>query len=91
MNDEHDKLSHFRAVQKCCAAIHHEGAKGEKDLGARWGEWLASRPGRALPPGKGSRYLMDKRLGGPRYVKGIHSFIFLSFLTWNIGPLSGFL
>jgi len=23
------------------------------DLGTRWGEWSASRPGRALPPGKG--------------------------------------
>jgi hypothetical protein len=22
------------------------------DLGTRWGEWSASRPGRALPPGK---------------------------------------
>jgi hypothetical protein len=61
-----NKLPHFRAVQKSCAAIHHEGATGEEDLGARWGEWLASRPGRALPPGKGSRYLLDKRLGGPR-------------------------
>jgi hypothetical protein len=23
------------------------------ELGTRWGEWSASRPGRALPPGKG--------------------------------------
>jgi hypothetical protein len=23
------------------------------DLGTRWGEWSASRPGRPLPPGKG--------------------------------------
>jgi hypothetical protein len=23
------------------------------DLGSRWGEWSASRPGRALPPEKG--------------------------------------
>jgi hypothetical protein len=23
------------------------------NLGTRWGEWSASRPGRALPPGKG--------------------------------------
>jgi hypothetical protein len=23
------------------------------DLGTTWGEWSASRPGRALPPGKG--------------------------------------
>jgi hypothetical protein len=41
--------------------IHHEGACGERgvqflpilDLGTRWGEWSASRSGRALPPGKG--------------------------------------
>jgi hypothetical protein len=26
------------------------------DLGTRWGEWSASRPGRALPLGKGPRY-----------------------------------
>jgi hypothetical protein len=25
-----------------------------RNLGARWGEWSASRPGRALPTGKGS-------------------------------------
>jgi hypothetical protein len=24
-----------------------------RDLGTRWGEWSASHPGRALPPGKG--------------------------------------
>jgi hypothetical protein len=34
--------------------------RGEEDvapthnLGTRWGEWSASRPGHALPPGKGS-------------------------------------
>jgi hypothetical protein len=30
------------------------------------GEWSASRPGRALFPGKGPRYPLDRRLGGPR-------------------------
>jgi hypothetical protein len=35
------------------------------DLGTRWGEWSASRPGRALPPGKVPRYPLDRRLGGP--------------------------
>jgi hypothetical protein len=33
--------------------------------GTRWGEWSASRPGRALPPGKGSRYQQYSGLGGP--------------------------
>jgi hypothetical protein len=39
----------------------HGGAWGEEevyllliiDLGTRWGEWLVSRPGRALAPGNG--------------------------------------
>jgi len=34
------------------------------DLGTRWGEWSASRPGRALPRGKDPRYPLDRRLGG---------------------------
>jgi hypothetical protein len=42
-------------------ATRHGCAWGQKskplllilNLGTRWGEWLASRPGRALPPGKG--------------------------------------
>jgi hypothetical protein len=29
------------------------------------GEWSASRPGRALPPGKGPLYPLYRRLGGP--------------------------
>jgi hypothetical protein len=29
------------------------------------GELSASRPGCALPPGKGPRYPLDRRLGGP--------------------------
>jgi hypothetical protein len=28
-------------------------------------EWSASRPGRALSPGKGPRYPLDRRLGAP--------------------------
>jgi hypothetical protein len=31
------------------------------DLGTRWGEWSASRPGRKDP-----RYPLYKRLGGPQ-------------------------
>jgi hypothetical protein len=34
------------------------------------GEWSASRPGRALPPGKGPRYPLDRRLGGPQSRSG---------------------
>jgi hypothetical protein len=30
------------------------------------GEWSASRPGRALGPGKGPRYPLYRRLGGPQ-------------------------
>jgi hypothetical protein len=40
------------------------------DLGTRWGEWSASRPGRALPPGKGPRYPLYRRLGGPQSRSG---------------------
>jgi hypothetical protein len=29
------------------------------------GEWSASRPGRALPPGKEPRFPLNRRLGGP--------------------------
>jgi hypothetical protein len=32
------------------------------DLGLRWGEWSASRPGRALPPRKDSWYPLDRRI-----------------------------
>jgi hypothetical protein len=33
-------------------------------------EWSASRPGRALPPGKGPRYPLYRRLGGPQSRSG---------------------
>jgi hypothetical protein len=33
-------------------------------------EWSASRPGRALAPGKGPRYPLDTRLGGPQSWSG---------------------
>jgi hypothetical protein len=33
------------------------------DLGTRWGEWSASRPGRALPPGKGPPVLIGQEAG----------------------------
>jgi hypothetical protein len=34
------------------------------------GEWSASRPGRALPPGKDPRYPLARRLGGPQSRSG---------------------
>jgi hypothetical protein len=34
------------------------------------GEWSASRPSRALPPGKGCRYPLNMRLGGPQSWSG---------------------
>jgi hypothetical protein len=37
------------------------------------GEWSASRPGRDLAPGKGSRYPLDRRLGGPQSRSGQRS------------------
>ena len=35
------------------------------NLGARWGGWLAPRPGR-FTPGKETRYPLYRRLGGPQ-------------------------
>jgi hypothetical protein len=40
------------------------------DLGTRWGEWSASRPGRALTQGKDPRYPLYMRLGGPQSRSG---------------------
>jgi hypothetical protein len=37
-----------------------------KTLALDGGEWSASRPGRALPPGKGSRYHLTEGWVGPR-------------------------
>jgi hypothetical protein len=34
------------------------------------GEWSASRPGRVLPQGKGPRYPLYRRLGGPQSRSG---------------------
>jgi hypothetical protein len=33
-------------------------------------EWSASCPSHVLPPGKDSRYLLDRRLGGPQTWSG---------------------
>jgi hypothetical protein len=40
------------------------------DLGTRWGEWSASRPGRVLAPEKGPRYPLCRKLGGPQSWSG---------------------
>jgi hypothetical protein len=40
------------------------------DLGIRWGEWSASRLGRALPPEKDPLYPLYRRLGGPQSRSG---------------------
>jgi hypothetical protein len=34
------------------------------------GEWSVSLPGRALPPGEGPPYPLDRRLGGPQSRSG---------------------
>ena len=39
------------------------------NLGARWGGWLAPRPGR-FTPGKGTRYPLYRRLGTPQCRSG---------------------
>jgi hypothetical protein len=39
-------------------------------LGSRCGEWSASRPGRAVPSGKGPHYPLYRRLGGPQSRSG---------------------
>jgi hypothetical protein len=41
------------------------------DLGTRWGEWSASRPGSALAPGKGRLVTpLHRRLDGPQNWSG---------------------
>jgi hypothetical protein len=46
-------------------------------------EWSASRPGRALPPGKGPRYILHRRLGGPQSRSGHRGY------RKNLLPLRG--
>jgi hypothetical protein len=61
-----------------CPATHHGGAWGERRYSSYsfttsaldGGEWSASRPGRALPPGKDPRYPLYRRLGGPQSRSG---------------------
>jgi hypothetical protein len=46
------------------------GYSSYKFLAPDGGEWSASRPGRALPPGKGPQYALDRRLDGPQSWSG---------------------
>jgi hypothetical protein len=56
----------------------HVGDKGKRRyssysflaLALDGGEWLASRLGHALPPGKGPPYPLDRRLGGSKSWSG---------------------
>jgi hypothetical protein len=65
--------------------LRHAGAQREKKYSSTFlalaldgGEWVASRPGSALPPGRDLRCKLDKILGGaqrwnPLYLLGIES------------------
>jgi hypothetical protein len=50
--------------------LHHAGVEGVRmkqvilDIGTSCGEWSASHPGRAFPPGKDQRYPLVRRFGG---------------------------
>jgi hypothetical protein len=44
-------------------------------------EWSASRPVRALPPGKGPRYPLYSRLGGPVWTQRLEKIYFASAFT----------
>jgi hypothetical protein len=81
--ERHHFISLFRtqkqtSICKSCSATRHGGACGERRYSSYpfltsaldGGEWSASRPGRALPPGKEPRYPLDRRLGGPQSRSG---------------------
>jgi hypothetical protein len=61
-----------------CPATRHGGVWGGRRYSSYsfltsaldGGEWSASRPGRALPPGKDLQYPLDIRLGGPQSRSG---------------------
>jgi hypothetical protein len=65
-------------VKWSCPAKRHVVAKRERRYSSYsfltsvldGGEWSASGPGRALPPGKDPRYSLDRRLGGPQSLSG---------------------
>jgi hypothetical protein len=61
-----------------CPTARHEGIWGERRYSSSLflisaldgSDWSASRPGRALPPGKWPRYPLYRRLGGPQSRSG---------------------
>jgi hypothetical protein len=68
-------VSHCKGKVKVnCPGTRHGGVWGGRSIpptsysfltsALDGGEWSASRSGRALPPGKGPRYPLDRRLGG---------------------------
>jgi hypothetical protein len=67
-----------RPKRYSCSTTRHEGAWMEwryssysfSTSALDGGEWSASRPGRALAPGKDPRYQVDRRLGGPQSRSG---------------------
>jgi hypothetical protein len=78
--DRTSEVSKFRHVLKAAYPItRHEGAWGEMRYSSYslstsaldWGQWSASRLGRALAPGKGPpRYPLCRGLGGPQSLSG---------------------
>jgi hypothetical protein len=50
-------------------------------------EWSASRPGRALSPGKDSRYPLDRMLGGPQCWYGHEAKGKIICLCWDQTPV----
>jgi hypothetical protein len=58
-----------QALRLCTGRTAHRGSRGIAlpfhDHGTRGSEGSGSRPGRSLPPGK-NRYLLYRRLGGPK-------------------------
>jgi hypothetical protein len=49
---------------KRCPVTRHEGERERMTSALDGGEWSASRPGRALPPGKDPRYPLYRCTGG---------------------------
>jgi len=67
------KYTLVQALRLCTGRTAHRGSRGIAllflDHGTRRGEWLASRPGRSLLPGK-TQYPLYRGLGGPQGQSG---------------------
>jgi hypothetical protein len=73
----HLVLTLYVLIGYSCPTTRHEGAWVERysfysfsNSALDGGEWWASRPGRALAPGKGPQYPFYRRLGGPQSRNG---------------------